>query len=259
MPTSIHHAARTLFFAAWMTAGSALGSLPAHALSVQSEQCTVKSDFGLRMQDDRIELVREQPAPTSVRFEAGRLWLDGVEQTLSRDDQRRVRAMQAQIEKMVPEVRGIAADAAAITVQALVHVANVLGNSDPEQARQRAERIEHGFLSKLDAQLAGDGWSEAGMEAELEQLATDLATDFASEVAMLAVSAALRGDTKTAEEIEARASKLEQVLEDQVEARAKVLEARAAGLCTLLEGFAKLDAELDLRDAAGQPLDLIRR
>ena len=236
-----------------------LGSSVASATSVRTDDCDIDSDYGLRLHGGVIELTRDEGTPKTIRIDQGRLWLDGAEQTLNAADQRRIARIEEQIDAVVPEVRGIAIDAAAIAIQSIVHVAHVLGNENARDAKARAERIEKQFVSKLDEQLAGPGWDEAGLEAEIESLVADMAADFASEIAGLAVKAALSGDEKMAEDIEARAAQLEKVIESQVEERARMLEARARKLCPRREAIAELDDALELRTADGKPLDLVRR
>jgi hypothetical protein len=77
------------------------------------------------------------------------------------------------------------------------------------------------------------------------------------EITSTAISAAMRGDTSFAAEIEKRAEEMERRIEKNVEDRARMLEERADALCPQLHALEDIERNLDARLPGGERIDLI--
>ena len=85
----------------------------------------------------------------------------------------------------------------------------------------------------------------------------EVRTGPAPNAARAAIGKALSGDASRANEIEAKAKRLERTIEDKVEGAAKKLEARAQDLCPRVQALAKLNADFEVEVVSGAKLDLM--
>lgn len=226
---------------------------------VSMDRCRISSDYDLLLGRDGITLRRDEGVPAEVRLQGRRLWIDGSEVALSPRDRQTVAAVQAEIDALLPEVRGIAVEAVGIAVSTLVQVAGTLGGRDGEELARRVRSMEQAFVDRLDDELAEGRWDGTAIEAEVEALVAELAPQLAGNVAALAVKAALSGDEAAAREIEGRARAMERALDAEMAQRSAALEARAEALCPRLARLDALEEELELRLADGSRLDLVQR
>lgn len=221
------------------------------------DECKVRSDYGLRIDDGSVLLKRKSGDPREVRIQDGRLWLDGTEQALGQADRQRVRHIEREVAAMMPEVKAIAEEGLDMAIDALAHVATSLGGDDPELiAEIEQARVE--FSRAIEKKMRGDGFDEDFLERDIEALVERLTPQIAGKVAALAISAALSGDEAAAKDFERRAEAMGKELETAMEARGKALEAKAEALCGRIEQIDEIENALDLRLADGSPLNLVR-
>jgi hypothetical protein len=221
------------------------------------EECTVRSDYGLRVHGGSVLLNRKSGDPREVRIQEGRLWLDGAEQMLGQADRQRLRHIERELTAMLPEVRAIAEEGLDMAIDALVHVAGSLGVADPALIDE-IERARQDFSQAIERQMQGDGLDEGLMEHDIEALVERLTPQIAGKVAALAISAALSGDEAAAKDFERRAETMGKELEVAMKSRGKALESRAEALCGRIERIDMIENALDLRLADGSPLNLVR-
>lgn len=221
------------------------------------EECEVRSDFGLQVDQGGIVLKRPSGEPREVRMQDGRLWLDGVEQALGSADRQRVRRIEAEVTALMPEIRIIAEEGMNMALDALAHVATGLGGDDPALARDIASaRAE--FSKVIDARMKDGRIDETTLEKDIEALVERLTPQIAGKVAALAISAAMSGDEVAAKDFERRAEAMGKELETAMEARGKALGKRAGALCGRIGRIDEIENALEVRLADGSELDLVR-
>jgi len=220
--------------------------------------CEVHSDYGLRLGTDVLSFDRQQGAPREVRIAGGRLWIDGHELTLSAADRRRIEQIEQGVRALVPEVKAIALDAVGLAATAMGRVAETLGGRDGSAVAERIRALQSSIGARIDEGLARGQWDDRVFEQEIEAMVQAVVPEIAGQIAAAAVSALLRGDEAGARAMQQRAAQLERSIEAEMKTRAAVLEARALTLCPHLAELDRIEAQLELRLANGEALDLLR-
>ncbi|MCK7594204.1 DUF2884 family protein [Pseudomarimonas salicorniae] len=244
-----------LFLALGLALG--LGSAAQAGTHLDLDECEVHSDYGLRLKQGSVELQRKSGEPKVVRLADGRLWLDGVEQTLSAADEKRVREIEREVGAMMPEVQAIAEEGLDMALDALAHVARSLGDGDPALMKE-INRARKDFGEAIDIRMRDGVLDDGLLERDIEALVERLTPQIAGKVASLAITAALSGDEATAKDFERRAEAMGKELEQVMEARGKALEARAEQLCGRIADIDAIENALEFRLADGKPLNLVR-
>lgn len=225
--------------------------------SHRMELCSISSDYNLRIGTDSITFSRAGSEPRTVVMRDGTLLVDGREIALRADDRARIAKYERTVRTLVPEAKAIAFDALEIAFGAVEAVLRTFVESAEAErvverlsaARVRAiERIEHGFDN--------EPWNEKEFERLIEDTVTEVVPEIAAVAAAAAIRIAFSGDENAAADIEARAKRLEQTIEEEVEKRARELEKRAEALCPMVQELDALEAKLAVR-IEDRVLDLV--
>ncbi len=220
-------------------------------------RCEVESAYDFKVERDGLRFSRES-GKDEIRFSGGRVLLDGKALELSAADSARVAEFEREVRAMVPEVKAIAGEAIEVAFVALRRVIETFsteGNKDAFVSELAAIRAEiSAAVASADSSRALD---ERVVQAKVEQFVARIAPRIAGEFASLAITAALSGDEKSAEDIERRAEQMERDIEASVSAPAKLLEARVNALCPRIQALDQLESEIEVRLPNGQRLDLL--
>lgn len=223
------------------------------------DACQFESDFNLRIAPEGLRFEREAGTPARVEMRAGVLRVDGREVALSAADRARVRDFERRIRALVPEVKAIAIDAVAIATEAVTQVAVSIAGRKGGATVARLEQLGAELVAKIERADDTREWNEGEFERTVAALTAEVVPALVGEAASLAVQAALSGDERAAQQLEARVQNMEKEIEARVEQRARSLEARADALCPRLAELDALEAELELRLAGDARLDLLQR
>ena len=211
------------------------------ALSTSAHQ---QCDFGLEGELEYNEgeiTFLTQSGEIKVRIDQQNvLYLEGDRQSLDSEQQKLVSAYAAQIRETIPLVFEIIVEASEIGLQAATMALEVLfeGEDFDGLSKDLAE-IREDLEQKIDAtHFSTRQFEDSELEERIEATVSKAVATVMPEIAAMAIRAAFSDEGGLAG-IEARADKLELLIEQKVEARADALEVRAEGLCKVME---KLDA-----------------
>lgn len=222
------------------------------------EVCDMDSDYSLRIDAQGLLFHRESGDPKQVEMQQGRLRVDGRELALSPADRDRVARYEREVRALVPEVKAIALDAVGLAGEAVMQVATTFAGDNSSKAMDRIEHLSRDLADRIVASNDTADWGNDEFEEAIESLVGELVPMLVGDVAAVAIQVALSGDEKAAEEMEARAERMEKAIEEGVERRADELETRAEALCPKFEELDALESALEVRLVGNQPLDLLR-
>ena len=230
-----------------------------HAQARSFSACDVESDYDMRLAPDVLTFSRSTGTPQRVEMRNGALAIDGATQALSEADVIRIAKFERDVRAMVPEVKAIAIDAVGLGTEAIVHVASTFaGDGANPQSLDRLRSLGRDLQSRIEASDSTAEWRTGQFDAAMAGMTAELAPMIVGDIAAVALSAALTGDEEKLAELEGRAAKLEQAVEQHIDARADGIEARAKTLCPRIAALDAIESELDLRLADGSRLDLLQ-
>lgn len=223
------------------------------------DACDLHSDYSLRISEQALEFERSDGTPAALAISRGRLKVDGRDVAVSAADRDRLRQIESEVRALVPEVRAIALDAIGIAGEAMQQVAAVFGGSSAEAAMARMQQHSEQMRKRIELSDSSQAWEDGEFERAIEAMVEEVVPMMVGSITATAVQLALSGDVDAAAALEAKAGRMEQVIEQSVERRASTLEARADALCPRLHRLEALDASLELRLQDGSELDLLQR
>lgn len=191
-------------------------------VQLSSRQCGFGTSYDVLVDSGGVWLRRGEGAPREIFFHGGELSVDRQVRPVSDADAQRLRQLEHGAQQLVPQVAGIAREAADIAFDALAGVIEALTGS-----RRKARQVE-GWRRQtqdyVDATLGRGRWEqepfdegfEAGIEAAAEQMAGSIARSMLWTVF-----------TGGSARIEARAERMERELDARLEARSRTLESQA--------------------------------
>lgn len=234
-----------------------LPSMPmAAAVDLRADQCQVRSDYALSVDDARIRLSRDSGSPKLVEFAAGELRLDGRVPALSPADADRVRDYERRVRELLAEARAIAHEAVDIAVVAVAAVARAFEADGATGDVEAFDSVAARLHEQVDQSFANGTIDEAGVDTAIEAAMEELLPRLVAGVTAQAVKVALSGDEAAAARLEARTEALDAEIERAVERRAQALERRAAALCAGALALEAIEREWGVRHA-GAALDLV--
>lgn len=251
---------RQLITALASTAALALG-LPAHAHGVhmQHGQCNFGTEYDVLVQPAGITFERDAGTPGRVFMHEGALRVDGRNVAVSAADAKRLREYEGQVRALLPEVASIARDGVDIGFDALTTVVATFAEEPAERSRLTAElNAQHKqALASVDNGLGHGVWRQHGVEDLMEHQVGDAVSTLVSTVTAKAVKAALSGDQSQVAALEARANALDRSIDQEVDARADKLGARAEALCPQMARLDALQQQFEFRLKDGSRLALV--
>ncbi|OZB61677.1 MAG: hypothetical protein B7X39_00595 [Lysobacterales bacterium 14-68-21] len=251
---------RKTIFTFALAAGLALGGpLQAHDFHGPVGQCSVDTDYDVRIDDAGIAFSRDDGSPAKVFMHDGALRVDGKPVAVDAADAERLRTYERSVRALVPEVASIAREGLDIGFDALTTVATTFAEDGEARSRliERLNRNRARAMTRLDAGIGSGVWTRQAMEDSFEDGIQDAVSELVGTVTAGAVKAALSGDDARIAALEARADSLDQAIDREVNARADRLEARAQTLCPKLRALDRLQQQFTFRLPDGAPLRLI--
>lgn len=241
--------------------------LPFGAVSAKHfhSSCDVnlRSDYDLRIETDGLSFSADKGGSTKIRLDAGRLYVDGREVTVTAADRERLARFEDEVLGIREEAIGIAIEGIDIGMTAVTEI-HAAFEDDADKIAEFNERIGKLRVSMVKAVRNDlshgrptDEEIDRVVDAVVEPLVKEMVASIAANVAGEAIAMALSGDESRAKEIEAKAKRLERTIEDKVEGAAKRLEARAEQLCPRVQALAKINADFEVQLANGSKLDLM--
>lgn len=225
---------------------------PAQAREIH---CDIGSDYGWRVQPERLVLNRKSPAKEVV-IDHGEVRVDGRALDLDPATQARVAAYEREVRALVPDAKALARDAVEIAFDAIAQVGATFA-SDPAEARASAQRIArsgHELAARIEQSDSFDEWNDDRVDRALAEAISTLIPDLVGNVTAQALKAAFSGDAGAAAELQARADSIEKSVDQAVRKRAVALEARADALCRRAQALERSQAALGVRLPDGSAL-----
>ncbi len=240
-----------------LTALAFVASSIAHA---RDADCDVESDYAFRIEPARLVFTSEDKLRTIELLPGGFVRADGFMLALGAEDRGRIGALERGMRALVPEVKAIAIDAAAIAFEAIGHASTAFAAS-PREARESAERIartaqelQKGIESRQD----WDAGSDREFDRVIEGAVGALVGEIVGNVTAQAITVALSGDEAAVAEITERAKSIERSVEKALEQRGERLEKRARAVCARIADLDELESTIVARLPDDTPFDLFR-
>lgn len=218
---------------------------------VDSRQCGFSTPYNVLVDTGGVWLYRDEGSPREVFFHDGELSVDRKVRTVSDADAQRLRQLEYQAYALMPEVAGLARDSVNVTFDALSGVVEAMTGSKRKARKVDDFRIE--AIAHVDMTLGRGRWDQEVFDENFEAKIEDAAESMAS---MIGRSALWSVFTGRAEQLEARADKMDRELEQMLEVRTKAIEARADGLCLQVRAINDVQSALEYRHD-GAPLRLL--
>lgn len=224
----------------------------AETLRLQSDECGIRTDYDVLVDSGGIWLRHGPNAPHEVVFHDGVLSLDDTVVPVSAADAARLRQLEAGARQLMPAATALAHDVSGLTFEVLNEVYGVMtGSTNSRKVRALRQQTE----AWVDGSLGRGYWEQAtfgdGFDARVDAMAESLAGAMARSV-MWQVFTGRSGA------IERRAERMDQDLDQRMEARGEQLALKARALCPLVQSLAATHDALEVR-YQGQPLQLITR
>lgn len=232
----------------------ASGTIDARDVNID-RQCNIESNYRVDMNRRAFVFTRDEGKAIEFAIGGGRLFIDGSEQKLSPADHDRLRAMEAEMHTLVPEVEKVTREAVDIAFTALIEVARGL-SSTPNQSiadlqlaqRRMRQEIDRRPLAMLDNDAIGE---------IIKPIITKYVPDIVGGAVKNALKVAFAGDAARSD-FERKMKRMERELDDKVSARGKQLEPLAKQMCRRLRRIDGIEDKLDFRLPGGDSLDLLR-
>lgn len=221
------------------------------APELSSRECGLSTPYNVQVDGGGVWLYRREGAPQEIFFHDGTLSVDQEVQAIGEADAQRLRRMEDAARALMPEVAGIARESIDITFDALATVMGTMTGS--ERKARKVERYRTRALEHVDDSLGKGRWDQDVFGEAFEANVEEAIGKVTGSVGRSALWAALtgRGDT-----MDARSDRVDQEVDDLVEARSVALERHADALCTRVATLRRLQDALAYR-YRGAPLVML--
>ena len=220
-------------------------------------QCDIDSDYSMRMNGKAFVFTRDHGPARHVALGGGRLFVDGKEVSLSGEDARRVRQFEAELNRLVPEMQFVVAEATDIAFYALTEVARGFNAEGSPATIAKLEAAHKRVRAELKAQPVVLFSKDDVVDRIVEPVVKEYVPVIAGNAVSTALSVAFSGDEKKAREFERRMERMGDEIERKVEKRAEALEPKVESMCDRTVALDRLEGELALR-IDGERLDLLQ-
>ena len=237
-----------------------LAAAIAAAPASRADNCEIDLDYGVTLETRQVLL---QDGNNVYVLANGELRKDGKSVPLSSEEKQQVRAYEAGMRDLVPQVNAVTREALAIAGEATEFAfATLLG---PEHESVKAlrgkfanlgqeigKRMDDQHLPAKAMSLRDEDWDVIGEGASISWNV--------AEASFALVGKAMRAafDEDYAKKWEADLDKMEEELDARVEARAELLEAKAESLCDNLAELERLEQKLNQSNPALTAFDVVR-
>lgn len=220
-------------------------------------QCEMHSDYTMRMHGKAFVFTSDRDAARHVALGGGRLFVNGDEVRLTPADRERVRRYEAELNRMVPQVQEVVAEATDIAFTALTEVARGFAGNGGQVTVARLERARRDVRADLARRPILITNDDIG-DRIIEPLVSEYVPVIAGNAVRETLAVAFSGDARRARDYERRVSRMGSEIERKVDKRAEALEPKVESLCASTRELDRIEDGLALRLADGEPLDLLR-
>ena len=244
---------RRLLLAACLSlsaAGMARAS-DAGTADLSSRQCGLSTPYNVQVDGGGVWLYRGEGVPKEIFFHDGTLSVDHQVQVVSAADAARLRRMEHQARALMPQVADIARGSVDITFDALAGVMQVMTGS--KRKVRKVERRRRDAMAQIDASLGKGRWDQDVFGETFERNVEQVVEDMTGSLTRSALWAVFTG---RADELEARADRLDAGMDDMLATRTAALERKAQALCTGVAALREQQDALEYR-YHGAPLPML--
>jgi hypothetical protein len=221
-------------------------------------ECEVRTDYRMSMRGKAFVFTSRTNDVRHVAIGGGRLFVNGDEVQLTAADRAKVRRYEAELNRMVPKIQHVVAEATDIAFTALTEVARGFsgdGGATTVARLQAAHREVRADLQRKPVTLFNE--DEVG-ERIIEPLISEYVPVIAGGAVRSTLAVVLSGDEKKAHQFERRMERMGEEIERKVEKRAEALEPMIESLCESTRELDRIEQDLALRLDDGERLDLLR-
>ncbi len=218
---------------------------------VDSRQCGFSTPYNVLVDTGGVWLYRDEGSPREVFFHDGELSVDRKVRAISDADAQRLRQLEYQAYRLMPEVAGLARESVNVTFDALSGVVEAMTGS--KRKARKVDDFRTQAIAHVDKTLGRGRWDQEVFDETFEANIENAAESMAS---MIGRSALWSVFTGRAGQLEARADKMDRELEQMLDVRTKAIEARADGLCAQVQAINTVQSALEYRHD-GAPLRLL--
>lgn len=231
----------------------ALASAGASAGTVQSNSCSIHSDYDLTVNERSVIMTRENDQPKALVLRNGRLFVDDQWVRLSAADQKRIAAFERGTRQALPLAQSLGREAADIAFSVLGEVAAGF-SSDPADSRARMAKARRQLDARLARSVTATRFDGEDLGNGIGEAVGAVVPELAGNIVGGAIRAAFKGDVSKLQGLQ----DLESQIEARVEPRALALEQRVDQLCARMVALDRLENALEYRLPDGSALDMIQ-
>jgi hypothetical protein len=221
-------------------------------------QCDLHSDYTMRMHGKAFVFTRDEAPGRHVALGGGRLFVDGDEVKLSPADRAQMRRFEAELNRMLPKVQHVVAEATDIAFTALSEVARGFATDGGQATVARIERAHREMRAELKDKPVMLFNEDDVARRIIEPVVTEYVPVIAGGAVRSTLAVVLSGDEDKAEQFERRMERMGDEIERKVEKRADALEPLVESLCESTRELDRIEQGLALRLDGGERLDLLR-
>lgn len=230
------------------------------AAGAQAHECTIDLHYGISLERQQVSLQDEDESFTLAN---GELRRNGKIVAVTSSEKQQLREYEAGLRELVPQVNAVTKEALAIAGEATEFAFATLLGPDHESVKEMrgkfanltseiGKRMDDQHLPARVMSMQDEDWNVAGDGAKLGW--SVLGASFA--LVGKAMHAAF--DEDYAKQWEAQLDQMEHELDKKVDARAKLLEAKADSLCDNLNQLERLESSLAASNATLSSFDVVR-
>lgn len=226
----------------------ALGG-PAFAGTSSTTLCDYQMKYDIEIDGDSAHLRNARSAP-DIDIVDNRLWVDGQERALSAIERQRLADYRRELTGFTRDVSHVALEGAQLGIEsAVLAIAALTGDEDgSSKLLRRFDGVRTKLEQQLDgrhlpAKMLGKDYDEE-LDATLDQIAEDTVAQISGGVAKLVAMSWFAPSL-----LQARADRVEQLVDTHIEQRGNRLEREADALCGQARRLDALENALDYFDA----------
>jgi hypothetical protein len=244
--------------AALLLLSFAAAGAQAHDTRHRHLQCDLHSDYTMRMHGKAFVFTRDEGPGRHVALGGGRLFVDGEEVKLSAADRAQMRRFEAELNRMLPKIEHVVAEATDIAFTALTEVARGFATDGGQATVARIERAHREMRAELRDQPVMLFNDDDVAKRIIEPVITEYVPVIAGGAVRSTLAVVLSGDEKKADQFERRMERMGDEIERKVEKRAEALEPLVESLCESTRELDRIEQGLAVRLDGGERLDLLR-
>lgn len=216
-----------------------------------SSQCGLSTPYNVQVDDGGVWLYRGEGSPREIFFHDGTLSVDQQVREVGQADAARLRQLEDGARALMPQVADIARQSVGISYDALADAVRAMTGSGRKV--RNVERHRDRALAHVDQSLGRGRWDQDVFDAKFQ---AEVAGAIGQITRSLVRSALWMAMTGRAGQLEARADRLDGIVDRRTEARTAALERQAHALCDQVVRLRTLQDALEYR-YRGEPLAML--